>query len=94
MPKLMVLATTTLLGSREPYIGCPYPCPPIPVGFGWAWVRCCCSWVGMGFVHPCIHFEIGVKLLDVGNTLTKKYSGLKPTTMNNLLFVLSNQDLV
>jgi len=31
---------------------------------------------------------------DAGNTLTKKRSGLKPATMNDLLFVRSNQDLV
>jgi len=30
---------------------------------GWAWVRYYCSWVGIGFVHPCIRFQIGVKLL-------------------------------
>ena len=63
-------------------------------GHGWAWVRYYCSWVGIGFVHPCIQLQIGVKLLDAGNTLTKKHSGLKPTTMNDLLFVRSNQDLV
>jgi hypothetical protein len=31
---------------------------------------------------------------DAGNTLIKKRSKLKPTTMNNFLFVWSNQDLV
>ena len=31
---------------------------------------------------------------DVGNTLTKKHSGLKLVTVNDLLFVQSNQDLV
>ena len=36
---------------------------PIPMGFGWAWVRCYCSWVGIVFVHPCIQLQIGVKLL-------------------------------
>jgi hypothetical protein len=36
---------------------------PMPMGFGWAWVQCYCSWVGMGFVHPCIQLQIGVKLL-------------------------------
>jgi hypothetical protein len=45
----------------------------MPMGFGWAWVRCYCSWVGIGaillfmgghgFVHPCIQLQIGVKLL-------------------------------
>jgi hypothetical protein len=49
--------------TPEPYIGCPYPCPPIPMGFGWEWVRCYCSWVGIGFAHPCTQFQIGVKLL-------------------------------
>jgi hypothetical protein len=33
------------------------------MGFGWAWVRCYCSWVGIGFVHPYIQLQIGVKLL-------------------------------
>ena len=27
---------------------------PMPMGFG-------CAWVGIGFVHPCIQFQIGVK---------------------------------
>jgi hypothetical protein len=31
---------------------------------------------------------------DAGNTLTKKRSELKPTTVNDFLFVRSNQDLV
>jgi hypothetical protein len=34
------------------------------------------------------------KFSDAGNTLTKKRSGLKLVTMNNLLFVRSNQDLM
>jgi hypothetical protein len=29
---------------------------PMPMDFGWAWV-------GIGFVHPCIQLQIGVKLL-------------------------------
>jgi hypothetical protein len=36
---------------------------PMPMGFGWAWVRYYCSWVGIGFLHPCIHLQIRVKLL-------------------------------
>ena len=32
-------------------------------GRGWARVRFYCSWVGMGFVHPYIQLQIGVKLL-------------------------------
>jgi hypothetical protein len=31
-------------------------------GRGWAWVQYYYSWVGIGFVHPCIHLQIGVKL--------------------------------
>jgi hypothetical protein len=30
------------------------------MGFGWAWVRCYYSWVGIGL---CIQLQIGVKLL-------------------------------
>jgi hypothetical protein len=37
-------------------IPCPCPGPPMSMGFGWAWM-------GIGFVHPCIQFQIGVKLL-------------------------------
>jgi hypothetical protein len=58
----------------EPYIGCPYPCPcpcpPMPMGFGWAWAMLLFmgghGWasVGIGFVHPCIQLQIGVKLLE------------------------------
>ena len=36
---------------------------PMPMGFGWAWVRYYCSWVGISFVHPYIQLQIGVKLL-------------------------------
>jgi hypothetical protein len=36
---------------------------PMPMGFGWAWVQYYCSWVGIGFVHPCIQLQIGVKVL-------------------------------
>ena len=32
----------------DPYIGCQYPCPPMPMGFRWACVRYYCSWVGIG----------------------------------------------
>jgi hypothetical protein len=56
---LSFILPTYLLKSMfiaEPYIGCPYPCPPMPMGFGWAWV-------GIGFVHLCIQLQIGVKLL-------------------------------
>jgi hypothetical protein len=24
------------LSYDMPYFGCPYPCPPMPMGFGWA----------------------------------------------------------
>jgi hypothetical protein len=47
------LNTTFIYIAAEPYIGCPClcPCPPMSMGFKWAWV------------HPCIQFQIGVKLL-------------------------------
>jgi hypothetical protein len=32
-------------------------------GHEWAWVQYYCSWVSIGFVHPCIQLQIGVKLL-------------------------------
>ena len=32
-------------------------------GHGWTWVRYYHSWVGIGFVHPCIQLQIGVKLI-------------------------------
>ena len=45
-------------------------------------------------VYPCIQLQIRVNFSDAGNTLTKKRSRLKPTTVHDLLFVRSNQDLV
>ena len=39
------------------------PMPTHTHGFWRAWVRCYGSWVGMGFVHPYIQLQIGVKLL-------------------------------
>jgi hypothetical protein len=49
----------------EPYIGCPYPCPPMPMGFGWAWV-------GMGdhgchvIVHGWAWVAMGAILFFIG----------------------------
>jgi hypothetical protein len=61
-------------------------------------------WVGMGaiFVHGwawvlCNHASNSKSesnFSDAGNTLIKKHSGLKPTIVNDFLFVRSNQDLV
>ena len=51
---------------------------------GWASVLCI----------PASNSKSESNFSDAGNTLTKKRSGLKPTTMNDLLFVRSNQDLV
>jgi hypothetical protein len=72
--------------TPEPYIGCPYPCPWVLGGHGcdsivhgWAWAS-----------FLCIHassFKSESNFSDARNTLTKKHFGLKPTTMNNLLFV-------
>jgi hypothetical protein len=36
---------------------------PMPTHAHGFWVQYYCSWVGMGFVHPCIQLQIGVKLL-------------------------------
>jgi hypothetical protein len=55
---------------------------PMPMGFGWAWV------------HTASSSKSESNFPDAGNTLIKKHFGLKPTTMNDLLFVWSNQDLV
>jgi hypothetical protein len=78
------------------YIGCSYPCHAH--GF----------WVGMGAMllfmggHewasvlwiPASSSKWESNLSDAGNTLSKKRSGLKLATVNGLLFVRSNQDLV
>ena len=53
-------------------------------GHGWGWVLCI----------PTSNSKSGSNFSDVGNTLTKKRFGLKPTTTNDFLFVRSNQDLV
>jgi hypothetical protein len=71
-----------------------HPCPLVLGGHGCDIIVHAWAWVGIGFVHPCIQLQIGVKLLGCRNTLTKKRFEPKPTTVNNLLFVRSNQDLV
>jgi hypothetical protein len=53
-------------------------------GHGWA----------SGLCNPASNSKSESNFLDAGNTLTKKRSGLKPTIVNDLLFVRSNQDLV
>jgi hypothetical protein len=40
-----------------------YPCPWVLGGHGCDVIVHGWAWVGMGFVHPCIHLQIGVKLL-------------------------------
>jgi hypothetical protein len=92
-----LLKTQNPTVHAEPYIGYP----PMHMGVGWAWVRCYCSWVRMSgrrwtsvLCIPASSSKSESSFSDVGNTLTKKRSGLKPTTMNDLLFVRSNQDLV
>jgi hypothetical protein len=44
-------------------ISMPMPMLTHAHGFWVGMVRCYCSWVGIGFVHPCIQLQIGVKLL-------------------------------
>jgi hypothetical protein len=61
-----------------------HPCPWVLGGHGWAWVLCI----------PASNSKLESNFSDAGNTLTKKCSGLKPTTVNDFLFVRSNQDLV
>jgi hypothetical protein len=53
-------------------------------GHGWASVLCI----------PASSSKSESNFSDAGNMLTKKCSGLKPVTVNDLLFVQSNQDLV
>jgi hypothetical protein len=80
----------------------PIPMPmTMPMGFGWAWVGMGAILLfmgGHGWASVLCILASGSKsksnFSDAGNTLTKKRPGLKPTTMNNLLFVRSNQDLV
>jgi hypothetical protein len=78
-------------GTLEPYIGCPYPCPWVLGGHGcdvivhgWASVLCI----------PASNSKSESNFSDAANTLTNKHSGLKSVTMNDFLFVRSNQDLV
>ena len=53
---------------------------------GWA--------VGTGLCIPASNSKLESNFSDAWNTLTKKRSGLKPTIVNDFLFVRSNQDLV
>jgi hypothetical protein len=53
-------------------------------GHGWASVLCI----------PAFSSISESNFSDAGNMLTKERSGLKPATVNDLLFVRSNQDLV
>jgi hypothetical protein len=88
----------------KPYIGCPYSYPWVLGGMGamllfmgghgWAWVRYYCSWVGIGFVHPCIQLQIGFKLLGCREYANQEALRAEAKTMNDLLFVRSNQNLV
>ena len=52
-------------------------------GHGWAWVLCTLG----------SNSKLESNFSNAGNMLTKKCSGLKPT-VNDFLFVRSNQDLV
>ena len=47
-----------------------------------------------GFVQPASNSKSESNFLDAWNKLTKKRFGLKPTTMKDILFVRSNQNLV
>jgi hypothetical protein len=85
----------------EPYNGCPYPCPWVSCGHGcdtivhgWAWAPIMSGVARSILCIPASSSKSESNFSDGGNTLTKKHSRLKPTTMNDLLFVRSNQDLV
>jgi hypothetical protein len=80
-----------VLGRALHYIGCPYPCPSVLGGHGcdvivhgWASVLCILA----------SNSKSESNFSDAANTLTKRRSRLKPVTVNGLLFVRSNQDLV
>jgi hypothetical protein len=69
------------------------------MGFGWARMGAMLLFMGEhGWASVlCIHVSYSKsesKFLDAWNTLTNKRSGLKSATMNDLLFIRSNQDLV
>jgi hypothetical protein len=85
-----------------------HPCPWVLGGHGCDVIVHGWAWVGMGAIllfmggHGwasvlCIlasNSKSESNFSDARNTLTKKRFGLKPTTMNDLLFVRSNQDSV
>jgi hypothetical protein len=90
-----LMATCVILRSLEcisikalHWVPIPMPMPThthgILGGHGWASV----------VYIPASNSKLESNFSDAGNTLTKKRSRLKPTTVNNLLFVRSNQDLV
>jgi hypothetical protein len=54
---------------------------------GWAWV-------GIGFVHPCIQLQIGVKLLGCREYANQEALQAEATDSEWPLIVRSNQDLV
>ena len=78
--------------TLEPYIGCPYPW--VLGGHEWVWVRYYCSWVGIGFVHPCIQLQIRVKLPGCKEYANQEALRVEVKTVNDLLFIRSNQNLV
>ena len=67
---------------------------PMLMGFGWAWVQCYYSWVGIGFVHPYIQLQIGVKLLGCREYANQEALRAEAKIVNDLLFVRSNQNLM
>ena len=52
------------------------------------------AWVGIGFVHPYIQLQIRVKLLGCKEYANQEALRAEGKTMNNLLFVRSNQNLM
>ena len=52
------------------------------------------AWVGISFVHPCIQFQIGVKLLGCREYANQEALPAEANDSEQPLFVRSNQDLV
>jgi hypothetical protein len=67
---MRALQKETHTRASEPYIGCP--CPWVLGGHGCDIIVHEWAWVGIGFAHPCIQLQIGVKLLGCRNYATQE----------------------
>ena len=85
---IRVLQERPMLGAHA------HPYPWVLGGHGCDVIVHGWAWVGIVLCILASNFKSESNFLDARNTLTKKCSGLKPATVNDLLFVQSNQDLV